>query len=172
MGQTVPTVFKVLFLQKHSYHSSSAYQRQNQLFKAFTVNINRIWTEFTEEVLLKLNLEDQGSEQNSQHPSTLTSFCEFFSNSRPERGDVLTLYIPNLQSHKKLGRSMYLVDGLDSSARSNNELLTELNSLLSHKCHKETNCSFKAFPFRISKILFFSCQTISYLGRGQNYSLK
>lgn len=50
---------------------------------------------------------------------------------------------------------MYLVDGLDSSARSNNELLTELNSLLSHKCHKETNCSFKAFPFRISKILFF-----------------
>lgn len=171
MGQTVPTVLKVLFLQKHSYHSSSAYQRQNQLFKAFTVNINRIWTEFTEEVLLKLNLEDQGSAQNSEHPSTsLTSFCDFFSNSRPERGDVLTLYIPNLQSHKKLGRSMYLVDGLDSSARSNNELLTELNSLLSHKCHKETNCSFKAFPFRISKILFF-CQTISYLGRGVN-SLK
>lgn len=29
-----------------------------------------------------------------------------------------------------------------------------------HKCHKETNCSFKAFPFRISKILFFSAKQL------------
>lgn len=60
---------------------------------------------------------------------------------------------------------MDLVDGLDSSARSNNELLTELNSLLSHKCYKDTDSSFQAFPFRMSKIHFFSAkQLVTWAG--------